>query len=108
MCYPPPHALKLQPDSAKTLARLGDVHAQNGNLNLAVDFFKKAIDTDPLDLQNHLKFANALVLQKKYDQASRHLQKAVRNFLKHQRNNDAQKLKQLLENIKTQAPQTPR
>jgi tetratricopeptide (TPR) repeat protein len=101
------HALRLQPDSAKTLARIGDVHAQNGNLNLAADFFKKALDSDPLDVQNHLKFANAFVLQKKYDQASRHLQKAIRTFLKHQRNQDAQKLKNLLEKIESQKNPTP-
>ena len=68
--------LARMPGSAKIAGRLGNVLAEVGNFTEATEFFRKAVQLDPYDINNHSMLAKVLVVQKRYDEAIEELEKA--------------------------------
>jgi len=88
-----------EPDSAKIAARLGNALATVGNFNEATQFFRQAVNLDPLNTGNHSMLAQALSIQGRYDEAIVELQKAI-GFMSKVGNEEAvEQLKKLLELI---------
>jgi tetratricopeptide (TPR) repeat protein len=69
--------LAENPDSAKIAARLGNALAALGNFGEAATYFQQAVDLDPYDAKNHSMLAQALVIQKRRDEAIAGLKKAI-------------------------------
>jgi tetratricopeptide (TPR) repeat protein len=88
-----------EPDSAKIAARLGNALATVGNFTEAAEYFRQAVNLDPLDIGNHSMLAQALAIQGRYDEAIAELQKAI-GFMSQTGNEKAAgQLKKLLELI---------
>ena len=68
--------LARMPGSAKIAGRLGNVLAEVGNFTEATEFFRKAVQLDPYDINNRSMLAKVLVVQKRYDEAIEELEKA--------------------------------
>lgn len=68
--------LARMPGSANIAGRLGNVLAEVGNFTEATEFFRRAVQLDPYDINNHSMLAQALVVQKRYDEAIEELKKA--------------------------------
>ncbi len=64
------------PGSAKIANRLGNVLAEVGDFTEAVKFFRRAVQLDPYDINNHSMLTQVLVVQHRYDEAIEVLKKA--------------------------------
>ncbi len=69
--------LVKDPNSAQMMLRLGLAYADSNNLPEAVIYVQKAVDTNPIDVQNHIILTNLLMAQGKFDEAKAGLQKAI-------------------------------
>jgi spermidine synthase/Tfp pilus assembly protein PilF len=88
-----------EPDSAKIAARLGNALATVGNFTEAAEYFRQAVNLDPLDIGNHSMLAQVLSIQGHYDEAIAELQKAIA-FMSQTGNEEAAgRLRKLLELI---------
>jgi len=86
-----------EPDSARIAGRLGNALATVGNFTEAAEYFRQAVNLDPLDIGNHSMLAQALAIQGHCDEAIAELQKAI-EFISQTGNKDAvEQLKELLE-----------
>jgi len=74
--------LVKRPDPVKIFRRLGNALMEIGNFSEATKHFQQAVDMDPYDIENHSTLVQALVTQKRYDEAITALKKAV-GFMKH-------------------------
>ncbi|MHC4631157.1 MAG: fused MFS/spermidine synthase [Planctomycetota bacterium] len=63
--------LAKTPDSAKTVSRLGNALAGVGNFSEATGYFQQAVNLNPYDTKNHSTLAQALIIQERYDEASK-------------------------------------
>ena len=86
-----------EPDSAKIAARLGNALATVGNFTEAAEYFRQAVNLDPLDIGNHSMLAQALAIQGHYDEAIAELQKAIEFMSKAGNEEVVGQLKKLLE-----------
>ena len=86
-----------EPGSAKIAGRLGNALATVGNFTEAAEYFRQAVNLDPLDIGNHSALAQALAIEGRYDEAIAELQKAI-GFMSQTGNKEAAgELKKLLE-----------
>jgi tetratricopeptide (TPR) repeat protein len=86
-----------EPGSAKIAGRLGNALATVGNFTEAAEYFRQAVNLDPLDVGNHSMLGQALVIQGRHDEAIAELQKAI-GFMTQTGNEEAAgRLKKLLE-----------
>ena len=69
--------LTKDPDSISIVRRLGSALAENGDFSEATKYFRRAVDMEPSNVQNHLSLARALVIQKHYDEAINQLHKGI-------------------------------
>jgi tetratricopeptide (TPR) repeat protein len=92
-------ALRLKPDSAKTAFRLGDTLAKKGDFRQATEYFRQAVEMNPLDMKNHSKLALALVFQERYDEAVEQLRTGIRIMSGNGRKDDAAELQKYLKLI---------
>jgi len=93
--------LAKKPDTITIVVKLGNLLAEAGAFNEAAKYFQQAIDMNPLDVENWLSLARALVVQKYYGQATRKLQEGIKFMLNNNRKNSAVKLQQFLESVKS-------
>ncbi|MCK4913460.1 MAG: fused MFS/spermidine synthase [Planctomycetes bacterium] len=68
------------PDSVKTLIRLGDALASNGGFLEAARYFQQAVNLNPTILPNHFKLIQALELAGQLEQAVQAARKAIEFF----------------------------
>ena len=87
------------PDPVKIFRRLGNALMEIGNFSEATKHFQQAVDMDPYDIENHSTLVQALVTQKRYDEAITALKKAV-GFMKHIDDKEAAALQEYLEFVK--------
>jgi tetratricopeptide (TPR) repeat protein len=85
--------------SVRLNVRLADSLAQSGDLSEAAVYLRKAVELNPTILENQLKLIAALKSHDQVDEAAKACQKAIRLFLKMERNDDAAKLRQYAESI---------
>jgi len=69
--------LAKSPGSTKIISRLGNVLAEVGNFDEATKYFQQAVNLNPYDVNSHTTLAQALIIQKRYDEATAGLKKAV-------------------------------
>ena len=68
-----------------------------GNFTEAAEYFRQAVNLDPLDIGNHSALVQALAIEGRYDEAIAELQKAIA-FISQTGNKEAAgELKKLLE-----------
>jgi tetratricopeptide (TPR) repeat protein len=92
-------ALRLKPDSAKTVSRLGDALAEKGNFKQVTKYFQQAVDANELDVKNHSKLALALKFQGRYNEATEQLRTGIRIMSENGRKDDAAELQKHLKLI---------
>ncbi len=80
--------LAKDPNSMKIVGRLGNALASVGDFGQATKYFQQAVNLNPYDVQNHSTLAQALMIQKRYDEAIAGLKKAIA-FMLHIGNNEA-------------------
>ena len=85
--------------SAKIAARLGNALATVGNFTEAAEYFRQAVNLDPLDVGNHSMLAQVLSIQGYYDEAIVELEKAIGFMTRIGNEKAADQLKKLLELI---------
>jgi len=89
-----------EPGSAKIAGRLGNALATVGNFTEAAEYFRQAVNLDPLDIGNHSMLVQAMAIEGRYDEAIAELQKAIA-FMSQTGNKEAAgELKKLLEFVK--------
>ena len=65
-------ALKLDPESPRTLNGLGELYAQDGDVTNAVNYFNAALRRRPLYSDAHYNFGNLLAAHGKFTEAADH------------------------------------
>ena len=86
-----------EPDSEKIAARLGNALATVRNFTEAAEYFRQAVNLNPLDVSNHSMLAQALTVQGHYDEAIGELKKAIEFMSKIGNEEAAGRLKKLLD-----------
>jgi len=71
-------AIRLKPDFGKAHALLGDVYAQTGQPDKAIDCYSSAITQNPEEAGFRLQLARLLIEQKRIDEAQETLHQAFR------------------------------
>ncbi len=89
--------LVSEPDSIEIITNLANALAEYGAFSEAAKYFQKAVNINPLDVKNRLLLAKALELQGKFDEAIAGLKKAIAFYSKHNRTQEAAKIKKRLE-----------
>lgn len=72
--------LAREPNSTNILKNLGNALAEIGRLSEATQSFQQAIDINPFEIESHFMLTNALLAQKRYDDAIAVLKKAILFF----------------------------
>ncbi|MHC4593815.1 MAG: fused MFS/spermidine synthase [Planctomycetota bacterium] len=94
--------LAKYPDSVETVRRLGNILAENGNFSEATKYFQQAVNMDPFEVKNHSLLVKALLIQKRYDEATKQSHKGIRLMRDNGQKDDAVTLERLLESVKSQ------
>jgi tetratricopeptide (TPR) repeat protein len=88
-----------EPGSAKIAARLGNALATVGKFTEAAQYFRRAVNLNPLDIGNYSMLAQALSIQGRYDEAIAELQNGIEFMSQAGNEEGAGQLKKLLELI---------
>jgi tetratricopeptide (TPR) repeat protein len=99
--------LQKNPRAIKMWVRLGDVLATIGNFKEASECFSKAIELNPADLGNHIKLAQSLELQGRYDEAITALKKAIAVTTRYGQKEVAAQLQRYLELVEFRKSKRP-
>jgi tetratricopeptide (TPR) repeat protein len=91
--------LSENPKSLVTTVELGTALIQVDRVNEGLNYLRHAIDINPYDTEVYLTFAEALVLQKNYDEAVKQLRSGINFMLDHGKRDNAEKLRNFLESI---------
>ena len=95
------------PGSAKIANRLGNVLAEVGDFTEAVKFFRRAVQLDPYDINNHSMLTQVLVVQHRYDEAIEVLKKARAFMLQNENVAAALRFQQDIRQIEYQGTALP-
>jgi len=90
-----------EPDSVEIIINLANALAEDGAFSEAAEYFQKAVDINPLDVETRLLLANALLFQKRYDETTEQLREGVKYMLDNNRKDSAAKLQKFLESVKS-------
>jgi tetratricopeptide (TPR) repeat protein len=93
--------LVKNPDSARIAGRLGNALAAIGNFAQAATYFQQAVNLDPYDAKNHSMLAQALVIQKRRDEAVAGLKKAIAFMSRAGNDGAAAELQKYLQSIES-------
>lgn len=91
--------LVRKPDTIEIIISLGNTLAEAGAFSEATKYFQQAVDINPLDVENWLLLTKVLLVQERYDEATKQLQKGIKSMLDNNRKESAVKLQKFLETV---------
>jgi len=89
--------LTKNPQSINAYMHLGDISAENGKFEEAVEYFQKAVDLKPSDYNNTLNLIQALEVQGKFDAAIEAARKAIGYMSNSGQQQESAKMRQYME-----------
>ena len=93
--------LTNNPNAINALIGLGTSLVEVGQASEAIEYFQRAVDANPISVETRLMLAQTLVIQERYDEAAKQLQKGIELMLNKGRKDDAAKLGEFLRTIET-------
>jgi tetratricopeptide (TPR) repeat protein len=94
--------LAEKPRESGIYRALGNIFAEKGDFTRAVENFRKALDLEPDNPENHTNLIQALDVGGNLDSAIQAAQKSVEYFQSRNRMQDAENIKQYLNQLKGQ------
>jgi tetratricopeptide (TPR) repeat protein len=91
--------LSEEPNSIKTLIRLGDTLATNSNFAEATSYFQRAVNLDPMILGNHFKLIQSLEFAGQLEQAIEATKNAIKIFSRNNQQEATATLSKYLEQL---------
>jgi tetratricopeptide (TPR) repeat protein/MFS family permease len=95
-------AIKKDPQKVSAYSRLGSIFAENGDFKKAVECFQKAVDLNPIDLENQMNLIHALQSNGQIDSAIEKTLAGIDLMSKNNKKDEADKLGEYLGHLESQ------
>lgn len=92
--------LAKTPRAVETITKLGMALVEVRQFSEATKYLQQAVNIDPDNAEKHLMLTQTLVIQGRYNEATKQLHKGIELMLEHGRKDDAVRLQKFLESVK--------